>query len=264
MAEAAQLVLLFLEQVRVDGANAQPNRVADARDRLLDEVGRKSKETEIRVATRKRGLANTLTNRRGVVEGFKRGNLLAEKERTEKDLSAWIAAGPQRQKKYGDVLAGMNAIQLEKEKTRDRDVTLNDLVGMAAVASEVLVLDQDQVHPKPIPGAENTAASFFSPDGKNIGFLTGFPGALKVVAIDGGVPRTLGGWARVLSGYATLSAAAAVVYWLSPGQRKRAALGGMTVPGPSDWPLDRMRDLSTLTHLAEWNRYWLGNQEQDD
>lgn len=28
--------------------------------------------------------------------------------------------------------------------------------------------------------------------------------------------------------------------------------------------VDRMRDLSTLTHLAEWNRYWLGIQEQDD
>ncbi len=28
--------------------------------------------------------------------------------------------------------------------------------------------------------------------------------------------------------------------------------------------LDRMRDLSTLTHLAEWNRYWLGSQGQDD
>jgi peptide deformylase len=28
--------------------------------------------------------------------------------------------------------------------------------------------------------------------------------------------------------------------------------------------LDRMRDLSTLTHLAEWNKYWLGTQEQDD
>ena len=28
--------------------------------------------------------------------------------------------------------------------------------------------------------------------------------------------------------------------------------------------VDRMRDLSTLTHLAEWNRYWLGNEEQDD
>jgi peptide deformylase len=28
--------------------------------------------------------------------------------------------------------------------------------------------------------------------------------------------------------------------------------------------LDRMRDLSTLTHLAEWNRHWLGQTEQDD
>ncbi len=28
--------------------------------------------------------------------------------------------------------------------------------------------------------------------------------------------------------------------------------------------VDRMRDLSTLTHLAEWNRYWLGSAEQDD
>jgi peptide deformylase len=28
--------------------------------------------------------------------------------------------------------------------------------------------------------------------------------------------------------------------------------------------VDRMHDLSTLTHLAEWNKYWLGNAEQDD
>jgi peptide deformylase len=28
--------------------------------------------------------------------------------------------------------------------------------------------------------------------------------------------------------------------------------------------LDRMKDLSTLTHLAEWNKHWLGVVEQDD
>jgi len=28
--------------------------------------------------------------------------------------------------------------------------------------------------------------------------------------------------------------------------------------------LDRMRDFSTLTHLAEWNKYWLGVSEQED
>jgi peptide deformylase len=28
--------------------------------------------------------------------------------------------------------------------------------------------------------------------------------------------------------------------------------------------VDRMKDLSTLTHLAEWQKHWLGNAEQDD
>jgi peptide deformylase len=28
--------------------------------------------------------------------------------------------------------------------------------------------------------------------------------------------------------------------------------------------VDRMRDLSTLTHLAEWKKFWLGVSEQDD
>ncbi|HXJ77859.1 MAG TPA: peptide deformylase [Candidatus Methylomirabilis sp.] len=28
--------------------------------------------------------------------------------------------------------------------------------------------------------------------------------------------------------------------------------------------LDRMKDLSTLTHLAEWQKHWLGTAEQDD
>jgi hypothetical protein len=97
---------------------------------LLDEVGKKSKETEIRVATRKRGLHNSLTNRKGVVEGFKKGNLLGTKQSMEKDLAAWIGADPRRQTRYGDVLPAMNAIQVEKEKTRDRDVTVYDLIGM--------------------------------------------------------------------------------------------------------------------------------------
>ncbi len=28
--------------------------------------------------------------------------------------------------------------------------------------------------------------------------------------------------------------------------------------------VDRMRDLTTLTHLAEWNKHWLAVEEQDD
>jgi peptide deformylase len=28
--------------------------------------------------------------------------------------------------------------------------------------------------------------------------------------------------------------------------------------------LDRMRNLATLSHIAEWNKHWLGIREQDD
>jgi peptide deformylase len=28
--------------------------------------------------------------------------------------------------------------------------------------------------------------------------------------------------------------------------------------------LDRMRDLTTLSHIAEWNKHWLGVREQAD
>jgi hypothetical protein len=97
---------------------------------LLDDVGKNHKETELRVATRKRSFHNTLTNRKGVVEGFKKGNLLGKRERIEKDLAAWIAADPRRQRDYGDVLPGLNALQADREKTRERDATLRDLIGV--------------------------------------------------------------------------------------------------------------------------------------
>jgi hypothetical protein len=28
--------------------------------------------------------------------------------------------------------------------------------------------------------------------------------------------------------------------------------------------LDRMRNLATLSYVAEWNKHWLGIREQDD
>ena len=95
---------------------------------LLDEVGKTGKETEIRVATRKRGLHNTLTNRQGVLEGFRRNDLLAKKESLEKELAAWIAMDPARVEKYGDVLPGLNALRAEEAKTRERDATLTALL----------------------------------------------------------------------------------------------------------------------------------------
>jgi eukaryotic-like serine/threonine-protein kinase len=61
----------------------------------------------------------------------------------------------------------------------------------AGPEGSLVLRERDQVSPKPIPDAENGWAPFFSPDGANVAFYTGFPGALKVVPIAGGSPRVL-------------------------------------------------------------------------
>ena len=44
---------------------------------------------------------------------------------------------------------------------------------------------------KLVPGAETGRAPFFSPDSKYLAYYTGYPGALKVLALAGGSPRTI-------------------------------------------------------------------------
>ncbi|HYW32810.1 MAG TPA: protein kinase [Gemmatimonas sp.] len=49
----------------------------------------------------------------------------------------------------------------------------------------------DDLVAKAIPGSEAAWATVFSPDGGSIAVSTGFPGALKVIPLDGGPARTL-------------------------------------------------------------------------
>jgi hypothetical protein len=92
----------------------------------------------IKAAGRLQGLNNSLTNRKGQIEGLVKGGILATKERSEKDLAAWIAADPARQKEYGDVLPALAALQAESEKTRERDAVLASLLGGRGAASPML------------------------------------------------------------------------------------------------------------------------------
>ena len=82
---------------------------------------------KIKAAGRVRGLNNSLTNRKGQLEGLVKGGILAKKEQNEKALAAWIAADPARQKEYGDVLPALAALQAEAEKTRERDAAFAGL-----------------------------------------------------------------------------------------------------------------------------------------
>ena len=96
---------------------------------LLEKVGQDDKEAALRVSTRLRGLHNSLTNNKGVLEGMLKGGLLAEKERNEKDLRAFIDADPVRRASYGDVLPALDALVAERTRTRERDALLADLTA---------------------------------------------------------------------------------------------------------------------------------------
>jgi len=114
-----------------------PRTIHLAQDQLalIDKLVAANKELAIKLAARIQGLNNNLTNQKGMLEGLVKGGALAQKQAQEKELAAWIAATPARQKKYGDVLPGLAALQAESEKTRERNSVLGNLTGSSSYLS---------------------------------------------------------------------------------------------------------------------------------
>jgi hypothetical protein len=102
---------------------------------ILEALGKTDPELRIKAAQRVRGLNNSLTNRKGQIEGLVKGGILAKKEANERALAAWIGADPARQKEYGDILPSLAALQAEAEKTRERDAVLQSLFASSSMAN---------------------------------------------------------------------------------------------------------------------------------
>ena len=115
-------------------------RLAQEQLAILDKLTKDNKAIAIKVAGRLQGLNNGLTNQRGMLEGLVKGGVLAEKEKQEKALEKWIAATPVRQKKYGDILPALNALQATSEKTRERDAVLRSVVFSSSYLSAAQTL----------------------------------------------------------------------------------------------------------------------------
>jgi hypothetical protein len=101
-------------------------RLAQEQLAILDGLST-DKALALRVAGRVQRLNNNLTNQKGMLEGLVKGGGLSMKQAREKELEAWIAADPARQKLYGDVLPALGALQAESEKTREQTATMTTL-----------------------------------------------------------------------------------------------------------------------------------------
>ena len=96
---------------------------------LLETLAKQDKETAIRVSTRIRGLNNSLTKAKGVIESMHKRGLLAVREAQETALLAWIDTDPTRKTAYGDVLPALNALVAERAQSRERDALVAELFG---------------------------------------------------------------------------------------------------------------------------------------
>jgi hypothetical protein len=116
---------------------AMPRSIRLAQEQLaiIDQLIKQDKALAIKVAGRVQGLNNGLTNQKGMLEGLVKGGSLAKKQAEEKALEAWIAADPARQKKYGDVLPALRALQAESDKTRERSAALTMLNSASSYLS---------------------------------------------------------------------------------------------------------------------------------
>ncbi|NNG16766.1 MAG: hypothetical protein HKM89_09810, partial [Gemmatimonadales bacterium] len=61
----------------------------------------------------------------------------------------------------------------------------------SASGNQLWVRDLNSLTARPLPGTNEAQGPFFSPDGQSVGYLTGNPGDLRVVPIDGGPSVTV-------------------------------------------------------------------------
>ncbi|HEX7578804.1 MAG TPA: S46 family peptidase, partial [Thermoanaerobaculia bacterium] len=129
-------------QVRERTQWTLPRAIRRAKEQLtlLEEITKGDKALEIKAEQRKRGLNNGLTKNVGVLDGLVRGGLLAKKEAQERDLVAWIAADKARQAEYGEILPALQTMQVESEKSRERNAVLAALNGPSSLLATADIL----------------------------------------------------------------------------------------------------------------------------
>ena len=100
-------------------------RYATDLSRILHEMGKGKREVQIRNASRINSFENLLKNYRGTLQNMNRGVISQHRADREAALAKWIAAEPERLKKYGDVMSRLTEISKEFNATRERDLVLS-------------------------------------------------------------------------------------------------------------------------------------------
>jgi len=101
-----------------------PTRIEAYREWLgvIDRVTQGRPDVRLRYAALESGLNNTLKNNEGMIEGFAKSPMLAEKRQLERDFQNWIASDPTRKARLAPVYEQLVAEIQAGEALRERDL----------------------------------------------------------------------------------------------------------------------------------------------
>lgn len=142
---------------------AYPRRIARAEAMLaaLEAAVGGDETLRIKAEPRLRGLANGLTNIKGMLEGLDKGGLAATRKQQEAELQAWIEADAQRKAAYGAVLAELASLHGEGLATRERDAAFEDLLRSSELLGRArMILDAAEQREKGGGPDADTLAKF--------------------------------------------------------------------------------------------------------
>jgi hypothetical protein len=100
---------------------------------MMEAAGQDNSEAAIRLSSRIKGLANTMKNYRGKLQGFHRLNLLEKKRQEERELQAIIDADPQRKAQYGAALPELGKIYGAIMAEAPRSLVLGRIIGSSTL-----------------------------------------------------------------------------------------------------------------------------------
>ncbi len=103
----------------------------------LDEAAGADPTAQMKVAGRKKGIANVQKNWGGMLEAMERTDFVDEKRRQEKELMEFIEADEGRAEKYGDVLESIADLYDRRRDLKDRDDALGLFDSSAGLAADV-------------------------------------------------------------------------------------------------------------------------------
>ena len=114
-------------------------RYLQARSDALTKVGETSDEKRIRVQSEKANLDNYRKVYFGNGIALNRNDTLTKKRAQETRFAQWVAANPQRQAKYGEVLPGLKRVSDEFYPTGQRDILIRTLPAASTPVFRQLV-----------------------------------------------------------------------------------------------------------------------------